>query len=77
MEEILLVAVVEAIQELSHNGGIVLLRELHHPRLQKAHQVVIHVLEDQVEGSLVLRGKNEGHVKILVMWCRHDISLLC
>lgn len=45
VEEILLVAVVEAIQELSHDGGIVLLRELYHPRLQEPHKVMVHVLK--------------------------------
>lgn len=58
MEEILLVAIVETIKQLSHDGSVVLLRKLHHPRLQQAHQVMVHVFKHQVERSLILKMNN-------------------
>lgn len=54
MQEVLLVAVIQTVQQLSHDAGVVQFVKVHHSGLQQPHQIVIHVLEDQVEGSLVL-----------------------
>ena len=61
MEEVLPVAVVEALQQLPHDAGVGGLVKLDHTRLQQTHQVVVHVLEHQVERALVLGG-GEGSV---------------
>ena len=59
MEEVLLMAVVEALHELPHDAGVVKLTELYHPRLQEAHQVMVQVLKHQVERPFVLHVRHE------------------
>lgn len=54
MEEVLLVAVVQSVEQLPHDAGIVLLVKVHHAGLEQSHQIVIHVLEHQIERALVL-----------------------
>lgn len=49
MQKVVLVAVVQALHQLAHEAAHVLVGELHQAGLQQAHQVVVHVLEDQVE----------------------------
>ena len=56
VEEVLAMAVVEPLQQLPHDAGVGGLVEFHHTGLQKAHQVVVHILEHQVERSLILPG---------------------
>lgn len=51
VQEVLLVAVVQALQQLPHERADVVLVEVDQAGLQQAHQVVVHVLEDQVEGA--------------------------
>ena len=55
VEKVLLVAVVKAFHQLSHETAYVLLGELDQARLQKTHQVVVHVLKHQIEGTLTHR----------------------
>ena len=55
MQKVLLVAVVKAFHQLSHETAYMLLRELDQARLQKPHQVVVHVLKHQIEGTLTHR----------------------
>jgi hypothetical protein len=54
VQEILLVTIIQPVQELFHDARVVHLVEIHHSGLQQSHQVVVHVLEHQIERSLVL-----------------------
>jgi len=51
VQEVLLVAVVEALQQLSHEGLDVALVEMDEAGLQQAHQVVVHVFEHKIESA--------------------------
>ena len=51
MEKALGMAVLEAGEQLFDEGGDVRVLQLDHVRFENAHQVVVHVLEDQVERS--------------------------
>lgn len=57
MQEVLLVTIVEAVQQLSHDARVVHLVEFDHSRLEQAHEIVVHVLEDQIEGPFILKQK--------------------
>lgn len=54
MQEILLVTVAEAVEKLPHYAGIVHFIEHHQTGFEEAHQIMVHVLEHQVKGTLVL-----------------------
>ena len=58
MQEVLLVAEIEPIEELLHKGGYVFLAEVTESRVQQTHEVMIHVLKHQVEGPLVFAEVN-------------------
>lgn len=49
MQEALLVAIVQPLQELPHEGLDVVLVEVDQARLQQPHQVMVHVLKHEVE----------------------------
>lgn len=51
VQKIVLVAVVQALHQLAHEAANMLMGELHQARLQQAHQVMVHVLEDQVKST--------------------------
>lgn len=51
MKKVLLVAVIEALQQLPHEGLYVVLVEMDQTGLQKTHQVVVHVLEHEVKST--------------------------
>ncbi len=53
VEEVVAVAVAETVEQLPHDVTDVRLAEVHQAAFQQAHQVVVHVLEDEVEGALV------------------------
>ena len=70
MEEVSLVAVGQPLHDLPHDGGVEALGELDEARVEQTHQVVLHEVEHQVEGALVLA---EVHRLLLV---RHDLPQL-
>lgn len=49
VKEILLVAVIKALQQLSHERLDVALVEVDQARLQQSHQIVVHVFKNQIE----------------------------
>lgn len=51
MQKVLLVAVIETLQQLTHEGLDVALIEMHQTRLQQSHQVMVHVLKYQIEST--------------------------
>lgn len=51
VQEVLLVAVVQTLQQLPHERPDVVLVEVDQAGLQEPHQVVVHVLKHQVEGA--------------------------
>ena len=51
VQEVVLVAVVQALHQLPHEAADVLVGELDQAWLQQAHQVVVHVLEHQVKST--------------------------
>jgi hypothetical protein len=55
VQEVLSVTVGEAVEQLPHDGRVVRLREVHHLRFQQPHQIMVHVLEYQVERTLILK----------------------
>ena len=54
MKEVLAVTIGEAFEQLVHDAGDVFFGEIHHPRLQQPHQIVIHVFEDEIKRAAVL-----------------------
>lgn len=53
MKKVVSMTVAEAIQQLSHDVCNVRLGQHDQARFEQAHKIVVHVLEDQVEGTLV------------------------
>lgn len=51
MQEILLVAVIKALQQLPHERLDVALVEVDQARLKQSHQIVVHVFKDQIEST--------------------------
>lgn len=51
MQKVLLVAVIEALQQLSHERLDVALVEMDQARLKQTHQVVIHVFKHKIEST--------------------------
>lgn len=51
VQEVVLMAVVQALHQLAHETANVLMGELDQARLQQAHQVMVHVLKHQVEST--------------------------
>lgn len=60
VQEVLLVAVVQTLQQLPHERPDVVLVEVDQAGLQEPHQVVVHVLKHQVEGACGGGGGGEG-----------------
>ena len=55
MQEVLLVAVVQPLQQLPHERLDVVLVKVDQAGLQQPHQVMVHVLKHQIEGTLTHR----------------------
>ncbi len=51
MQKVLLVAVIEALQQLSHERLDVALVEVDQARLEQTHQVVVHVFKYKIEST--------------------------
>ena len=49
VQEVLLVAVIETLQQLSHERLDVALVEMNQARLKQTHQVMVHVFENKIE----------------------------
>lgn len=75
VQEVLLVAVVEPIQQLLHDAGIVRLVEVHHLGLQQPHQVVVHVLKHQVEGAFILETTCSSYTNCFVYNRFHSVAV--
>ncbi len=54
MQKVFRVAIVEAVEELLHEAGNLLVVEIEQTRVEQTEQVVVHVLEYQVELATVL-----------------------
>lgn len=79
VQEVLLVAVVQALHELPHEAADVLLGEGHQARLQQPHQVMVHVLKYQVKGTCATqrgRDKKVNNKKTQMKLERRTTSLL-
>lgn len=61
VQKVLLVAVVQALQQLPHERPDVVLIEVDQAGLQQAHEVVVHVFEYQIESTC---GKGGGGGKV-------------
>ena len=59
MEEVLLMAVLQSLNQLSCEGLNVDLLKGNHPRLQQPHQIMVTVLKHQVEGTFI-EGNSAG-----------------
>lgn len=59
VQKVLLVAVVQALQQLPHERPDVVLVEVDQTGLQQAHQVVVHVFKHQVESTCGGGGEGE------------------
>lgn len=57
MKEILLVAVIEALQQLSHERLDVALIEVDQAGLEQSHQIMVHVFKNQIESPYGERRK--------------------
>lgn len=51
VQEILLVAVIKALQQLPHERLDVVLVEVDQARLEQSHQIVVHVFKNQIEST--------------------------
>ena len=77
MQKVLLVAIVKPFHQLSHETAYVFLGELNQAGLQKAHQVMVHVLKHQIEGTLTQgaghRQQVRDHIQLpYISNVRHD-----
>ena len=59
MQEVLLMAVLQSLNQLSCEGLNVDLLKGNHPRLQQPHQIMVTVLKHQVEGTFI-EGNSAG-----------------
>lgn len=46
MQEILFVAVIQPVQQLLHNAGVIEFIKINHSGFQQAHQIMVHVLKN-------------------------------
>ena len=57
VQEVFLVAVAKTIEQLFHDRGVELLRELNKSGIEQSHEIVVHELENQVKRTLLFPAK--------------------